>query len=446
MSPNSAVFPLVVALGVVVSAADWPQWRGPLGTGVSPEKNLPTRWSASENIAWKAPIAGVGVSSPVVAADLVFVTSQAGAGVRRAGNHPRLAQGEAETLGERALDVSRAAADTPQFIIEAFRRGDGQRAWEFRLTAEGPLAGVHDKHNLASPSPVTDGKMVYAWFGTGQLVALDIAGKVVWQRHLGKEIAPFEINWGHASSPALHGDLLILLCDHEPASYLLALDKRTGKERWKVDRGKGRASYSTPTVIESGGRAELIVNSNERLDAYDPATGEWLWHTGETNRFPIPVPAYHEGVVYTSRGYRSGPYLAIKPGGRGDITGTHVLWRVATGAPYVSSLVYADGLLYMANDAGVLTAADAANGERVWQERVGGVFSASPVAADGRVYFVAENGQTVVVKTGRPPTIVARNDIGERTLASPAISNGQIFLRSDAHVVAIGSKPSGSKP
>jgi outer membrane protein assembly factor BamB len=446
MSPNSAVIPLVVALGVVVSAADWPQWRGPFGTGVSPEKNLPTRWGASQNIAWKAPIAGAGVSSPVVAADLVFVTSQAGAGVRRAGNHPRLAQGEAETLGERALDVSRATGDTTGFIIEAFRRGDGRRAWEFRLAAEGPLAGVHDKHNLASPSPVTDGKMVYAWFGTGQLVALDLAGKVVWQRHLGQEFAPFEINWGHASSPALYRDLLILLCDHEPASYLLALDKHTGKERWKVDRGKGRASYSTPTVIESGGRAELIVNSNERLDAYDPATGEWLWHTGEANRFPIPVPAYHEGVVYTSRGYRSGPYLAIKPGGRGDITGTHVLWRVATGAPYVSSLVYADGLLYMANDAGVLTAADASNGERVWQERVGGVFSASPVAADGRVYFVAENGQTVVVKTGRPPTIAARNDIGERTLASPAISNGQIFLRSDAHVVAIGSTPSGSKP
>jgi outer membrane protein assembly factor BamB len=153
---------------------------------------------------------------------------------------------------------------------------------------------------------------------------------------------------------------------------------------------------------------------------------------------------HHGGIVYTTRGYRSGPYLAIKPGGRGDVTGTHVLWRVATGAPYVSSLVYADGLLYMSNDTGVLTASDATTGERVWQERVGGVYSASPVAADGHVYFVSESGRTAVVKTGRPPSVVAQNDIGERTLASPAISGGQLFLRTDGHLVAIG-RPQGTR-
>ena len=214
---------------------------------------------------------------------------------------------------------------------------------------------MHDKHNLASPSPVTDGQMVYAWFGTGQLVALDMNGKMIWQRHLGQEISPFDVIWGHSSSPTLFGDLLILLCDHEPASYLLAVDKRTGKERWRADRGKGRMSYSTPLVVNTPSGPELIVNSSERVDAYDPRTGTLLWFTGGTNRFPIPMPVFHDGLIYMSRGYRSGPYMAIRPGGRGDVSKSHVVWESATGAPYISSLVYDAGLIYMATDVGAIT-------------------------------------------------------------------------------------------
>ena len=236
----------------------------------------------------------------------------------------------------------------------------------------------------------------------------------------------------------LFGDSLILLCDHPSASYLVALDKRTGKEQWKADRGKGRSSYSTPLVVETPNGAELIVNSSERIDAYDPRNGTPLWHLGDANRFPVPSPVVHDGVIYASRGYRSGPYMAIKPGGRGDVTSTHVVWSVATGAPYCSSLLYYDGIVYMANDVGVLTAVDAANGQRVWQERVDGVFSASPVGGGGHVYFVSEDGNTVVLKGGRAPQVVARNDVGERMLASPAISGGRLFLRTDEHLIAIG--------
>jgi outer membrane protein assembly factor BamB len=261
---------------------------------------------------------------------------------------------------------------------------------------------------------------------------------VIWQRHLGREISPFDVQWGHSSSPVIYGDSLILLCDHPSASYLLALDKKTGKERWKADRGKGRSSYSTPLVIEGAFGVELIVNSSERLDAYDPRTGQLLWYTGDANRFPVPSAVFHDGIVYTSRGYRSGPYMAIRPGGRGDVTGTHVLWNVPTGAPYVSSVLFYDGVIYMANDVGVLTAIDAAKGTRLWQERVDGVFSASPVAGAGHVYFVSENGDTVVVQAGRAPRIVARNSIGGRTIASPAISDGRIFIRTDDHLFAIG--------
>jgi outer membrane protein assembly factor BamB len=430
---------LTMVFGAALHANDWPQWRGPRGTGVSDEKNLPERWSASENVAWKTPVAGRGISTPVVAGGRIYVTSQIGTGVRRQG--PRLVQGgDAEAAGERALDTSpTAGADGGEtwFVVEAFDDTDGKRLWEHRLQAEGPLPSVHDKHNLASPSPVTDGQLVFAWFGTGQIVALDRDGKRVWQRHLGKEFAPFEINWGHSSSPALHQDLLILLCDHDPASYLLALDKTTGKERWKVDRGKGRASYSTPLVVQTARGPELIVNSSERIDAYDPRTGAFLWHAGDANRFPIPMPVVHEGIIYASRGYRSGPYMAIRPGGRGDVSATHVVWNVPTGAPYVSSLVQYQGLIYMATDNGILTIADAKDGSKVWQGRVGGVFSASPVAADGKVYLQSESGETIVLRAGREAEIIARNSIGERTLASMAISNGRLFLRSDGNLFCV---------
>ena len=427
-----------------MDAADWPHWRGPNGTGATSETGLPVRWSATENVAWKAPVGGLGVSTPIVVGDRVFVTSQLGTGIRQAGNHPRLVQGgDAAAAGERALGASRASAsaeDRTVFLVEAFNRADGKRLWQYRMNTEGGLPSVHDKHNMASPSPVSDGQMVYAWFATGQIVALDMSGKVAWQRHLGKEISPFDVIWGHSSSPMLVGDLLVLLCDHEPASYLLAVDKRSGKERWKADRGKGRMSYSTPLLVDTPTGPELIVNSSERVDAYDPRTGSLLWFTGGTNRFPIPMPVFHNGTIYMSRGYRSSPYMAIKPGGRGDVSKSHVVWESATGAPYISSLVYHDGLIYMATDVGAVTVVDAASGQRVSQQRIEGVFSASPVAADGKIYFVSENGETVVMQAGRTPTVLARNDLGERQIASPAISNGQIFIRTDDHVFAIGSR------
>jgi outer membrane protein assembly factor BamB len=433
---------LIVALAGSVSAADWPQWRGPRGNGASDEKNLPVTWSATENVAWKAAIGGLGVSSPIVSGDRVFVTSQIGSGVRRPGNHPRLSQGAAGgTAGERALAAGGGPADDRTvFVVEAFHRVDGRRLWQYKVDASGPLPGVHDKHNLASPSPVTDGRTVFAWFGTGQIVALDVDGTLVWERHLGKEISSFDINWGHASSPTLYGDTLLLLCDHTPAAYLLAVDKKTGKERWRADRGKGRMSYTTPFVVETPSGPELIVNSSERVDAYDPRSGAFLWHVGGSNQFPIPAPTFHDGVVYMTRGYRSGPYMAVRPGGRGDVSASHVVWEVPTGAPYISSLVYDEGILYMASDVGAITAIDAATGKRIWQERVDGIFSASPVAGDGKIYFVSETGETVVVKAGRSAQVLARNDLGERLIASPAISNGQIFIRSDGQLFAIGKR------
>jgi outer membrane protein assembly factor BamB len=317
---------------------------------------------------------------------------------------------------------------------------DGARLWAYRTEAVGPFSELHEKHNLATPTPLTDGERIYAWFGNGLVVALDMDGRVIWQRHLGVEYSPFEARWGHGSSPALYGDLLILLCDHVPRSYLLALDRRTGKERWLADRGRGRVSHSTPVVVSGPHGDELLVNSSERIDAYDPTTGKLLWHAGSDRQTPIPTAVFHNGVIYLSRGYRNSDYLAIRPGGRGDVTATHVVWRTPTGASYVPSILYYDGLLYMTNEVGVVTCADAATGSLVWRHRLGGVFFASPVAGDGKIYMVSETGETYVLRAGREPEVLARNDLGERFLASPAIARRRLFLRSDGTLFAIGPR------
>jgi len=422
----------------VLIAENWPHWRGPSASGVSGEQQLPDRWSDTENVAWKARLTGVGISSPIVWGDLVFVTSQVGSGEVRPG--PRLVQsGNPLDAGEKPL-VSGPVVDEGKvaFLVSAFDRRSGREIWKFELPAEGPLPSVHEKHNLASPSPVSDGQRVYAWFATGQIAAIDLAGKLVWKKHLGATYGPFQINWGHGSSPVVYKDRLILLCYHERASYLLSLDSRTGDVQWKADAPAGVTSYSTPLVVETGGKAEVVVNSSVGVAGHDLSTGQQRWYIEEANRFPIPTPVAHDGIIYTSRGYRSSPFMAIRPGGQGNVAASHVAWRVPSGAPYISSLVYYDGLIYMTGDVGVLTVSDARTGERVYQERVGGVYTASPVAGDGKIYLPSEDGETIVLAAGRTPRILARNRLNARQLASPAIAGGRLFIRSDDALFAVG--------
>lgn len=432
---------LVFAVGMLgsgVRADDWPHWRGPAASGVTQETGLPVRWSEKENVAWKAPISGLGVSSPVVSGNLAIVTSQRGSGTVRPG--PRLVQGgNPLESGERPLGSGPTGGDGKVvFVVSAYHRDSGERAWQLELPAERPFPEVHEKHNLASPSPVSDGQRVYVWFATGQIAAIDLRGRLLWQKHLGAEYAPFEINWGHGSSPTVHKDHVILLCYHDNASYLLALDASSGAVRWKVDAPRGVTSYSTPLVVDSGGRTEIIVNSSAGVSGHDFVTGQRLWHVEETNRFPIPMPLFHDGIIYTSRGYRSSPFMAIRPGGRGDVAASHVAWKAPSGAPYISSLVHYGGLIYMVGDVGVLTLVDAATGERVHQERLGGVYTASPVAGDGKVYLVSEDGETIVLAAGRAPKILSRNRLDARQLASPAVAGGRLFIRADDALYAIG--------
>jgi outer membrane protein assembly factor BamB len=434
----------VLSRAASATAQDWPQWRGPGSAAVSAEAPLPTSWSATERLAWRAPIAGAGTSSPIVAGDRVIVTSQVGhAPTVSAGGQPRLARDDRALAGREAAIADVAAdggdAGAIAFVVEAFDRAAGRRLWAHRLPATGPFPELHEKHNLATPTPVADAERVYAWFGNGQIVALDLkTGQPAWTRHLGADYAPFDAQWGHGSSPVRYQDLVILLCDHRTSAYLLALDAKTGRERWKVARGSGRVSHSTPVVIPGPRGDELLVNSSARIDAYDPATGVALWYTGSERQTPIPSAVFHDGRIFLSRGYRNSDVLAIRPGGRGDVTATHVDWTAPNGASYVPSIVYYDGLLYMTNEIGIATCLDAATGARIWQHRLGGIFFASPVAGDGKVYFVSETGETFVLKAGRTPEVIARNDLGERFLASPAIARGRIFLRSDRSLFAVG--------
>ena len=429
---------LVLIAAVSVSANDWPHWRGPSATGVAAPSPLPSTWSARENLAWQTPLAGAGVSSPIVYANRVFVSSQIGDGRRRDGRHPTLTQGgDPATAGEATL--RRRSGAEVGFIVEAFDRSSGKRLWIHEMAAAGELPPVHDKHNLSSASPVTDGERVYAWYGTGQLVALDAAtGKPVWSKNLVKEYGSYDLQWGHASSPALYQDSLILLSYHPGKPYLLSLDKRTGTVKWKVDKAAGVESYSSPIAVQGPSGPELIVNSSIGVESFDPGTGKSLWTYPEVNRFPIPVSMVDGGMLFLSRGYRSSPFMAIRLGGRGDITNTHVAWRVPTGGPYVSSLVHYQGVIYMSTDNGIVSAFDAKNGERLFQERVGGTFSASPIAGDGKVYFVSEGGETIVIKAGRSFELIARNKLDGHFVASPAAGSGRIFLRADDRVFAVG--------
>ena len=425
---------LVASFGSLLMAAPaaaqhWPQWRGPDGLGVSADTDIATRWGPDENIAWRVPLAGIGTSTPVIWGDRIFLTSQLGTGP--------IDERGAQFPGTRRA-TTRGQTDGVTLLVQAFRREDGHVEWEHRLTAEGRIPAVHRNHNLATPSVVTDGDRLFAWFGTGQLVALDLEGHELWSRHIGQDYAPFDVLWGHGSSPQLYEDLLILQCDHPAAAYLLALDTATGEERWVVDRGPFLRAYSTPLVVPTDEGDQLIVNSSRWIDAYDPSTGQARWRAGSTVELAIAMPVYGDGVVYSTRGYSSGPSLSVDTGGRGDVNSTHVRWRQPTRAPYVSSLLLYRGLLYMATENGILTITDPDTGDPVTRTRLHGVYTASPVAADGHVYLLNEDEETVVLEAGPDAQVVSRNALGARALASPAIAHGRVYIRTDQHLFAIG--------
>ena len=307
---------LVGLVTAPVRAQHWPQWRGPTADGVAESATAPIRWSDTDQVLWQTELAGPSTSSPVVWGDRVFVTAQIGGGP--------IDERGAQFRGTRPAARPRGEDASVTLVVQAVSLSDGRPLWDYRFQATGRLPAMHRNHNFATPSVATDGTRVVAWFGTGQVAALDLDGTLRWSRHLGDDYGPFDVLWGHGSSPVLHDDLVVLLCDHPARAYLLALDATTGEERWRIDRGTGLRSYSTPLVITHEGRDELIVNSSHRIDAYDPRTGTALWHAGFPAQLGLPMPVFSDGVIYTSRGYASSPYLAVQAGGTGDVSETHI--------------------------------------------------------------------------------------------------------------------------
>jgi outer membrane protein assembly factor BamB len=382
----------------------WSRWRGPSGQGLGAGSGYVDSWSATENILWKTPVPGRGNSSPIVWRDRIFLTA--------------------------------ASDDGRRVSVLGFQRADGKPLWE-AVVPGGRPGSSHFKNGHASATPATDGERVYASFGARGLVAVDLNGAIVWQKDLG----PMGAYHGTAGSPLLYRDRLILYQDQFSDSFIAAFDTRSGRTLWRTSRNE-RVGWGTPVAIRAGDHDEIIVNGQNTVYGYDPDTGRELWRCNGSNEEVIPTPVVGHGMVFCSSG-RAGPTLAIRPGGRGDVTRSHLVWSSPRGSPFVPSpLLYGDHL-YMVNDmASIVTCFDAVSGRSLWQGRLGVAqregFSASPVAVDQKVFFTNDDGETFVLRAGPKFELLHVNQIGEAMLASPALVDSRWYMRTARNLIAIG--------
>lgn len=396
-------------------ADDWPQFRGATGQGHSSERNLPVEWSESKNVSWKTPIEGSGWSSPVVAGGRVWLTTAVPQSADRSGGPV--------SLRVVAFDV---ATGKSLVNVEVFR-------------AEAS-ASVHPKNSRASPTPILDGGYVYVHFGADGTAALTTAGDVVWRTRF-----RYDSQHGSGGSPVLHAGLLIINCDGNAAdAFVVAIDARTGKERWRTQRRQpADQAYTTPLVIRVGDRDQVVSVGAYRAGAYDPATGRELWRVAYDDGFSnVPRPVFGHGLVYIATGFQQPTLIAVRADGTGDVTRSHIAWTLRRGAPFTPSPILVGAELYVVNDSGILTCVDAQSGAIRYQQRLGGNFSASPIFADGRLYFLSEEGVATIVAPGQEFRVLAQNRIDGSTLASIAVSDGSFFVRSDTHLYRI----SGPRP
>jgi outer membrane protein assembly factor BamB len=383
--------------------SDWPDFRGPTGQGHALASGLPLEWSESRNVAWKTPVPGAGWSTPIVANGRVWITT---------------AVNDQETsLRAIALD---AATGREIVNTEVFRIRNGP-----------PVA---PKNNRASPSVVVESDRVYVHFGAEGTAALTTSGEIVWKARF-----EYESQHGAGGSPILYGDLLIFSCDGGDAAFVVALDKRTGKVRWKTNRRFPSAqAYTTPLAIRVGDGDQIVSIGAFRAAAYEPATGKEIWRVSYGDGFSnVPRPVFGHGLVFIATGFQQPMLLAVRPDGSGDVTRTHVAWRLGRGAPLTPSPLLVGNELYLVTDAGIATCVDAETGTIRWQQRLNGSFSASPVFADGRIYFQSEEGVTTIVAPGTEFRVLATNTLDGATLASMAVADGALFFRTNSHVYRI---------
>ncbi len=410
---------------VWVHAENWPCWRGPRGDGTSLDEHVPTHWNGEtgENIVWKTPVPGVGHASPIVWEDRIFTVS--------------------------------CLLDSQERILLCFDRRTGRQLWQ-RTVLTAPLETKHRLNSHASSTPATDGELVYVTFlevqgdtiearnvsqsrpvTPGQMVvaAYDFDGNRKWKVRPGEFVSVH----GYCSCPVLYEDLVIVNGDHDGDSYLVALDRTTGQTVWKVDRLYDTRSYVTPLIREIDGRVQMVMSGSHHIASYDPRDGSMHWRIdGPTEQF-VASMVYDGQLFYMAAGFPTYHVMGIRPDGTGNVTDTHVAWHSTSAACYVPSPVVLDGRLFVANDRGTVNCFRARDGHRLWRERVARHFSASLVTARGLVYLLSDDGIMTLVRPGDEMEVVAENPLGEYCFASPAISQGQLFLRSEHHLYCIGA-------
>jgi outer membrane protein assembly factor BamB len=411
LAPFVVCWLLAAQIGAARSE-DWTGWRGPTRQGNSTEKGLPTRWGAKENVAWKTAIPGEGWSSSIVTGDRVFVTA--------------------------------TTEDGASCHLICLDRKTGAIAWDKEVLRQKPDT-KHERNSHATPTPVTDGERVYVVFSSGGIVAVSLEGEVLWKN----QDNHFRGVHGCGASPILSDDLLIFPFDTtsdgpnkalghtEPweRSFILALDKMTGKERWKASRGRSRVSHSSPQILKNDKRLVLVSAAGDVVQGHDLETGKRLWSASSKGEGVVPSAVTVGGLIFTGSGFGDSAICEVRPGAEGN---AEVVWRVKKAVPMVSSFLYVNGYLFTVNENGIAQCLKADSGEVKWQERLGGSYYASPVYADGKIYFLSEQGETVVIAAEPRFKVTARNSLRETCRASLAVSNKHLFIRSEKHLYCIG--------
>jgi outer membrane protein assembly factor BamB len=436
---------IVFFSALIASAANWPTFRGPNASGVG-EGPAPTTWDATKdvNVLWKTEIPGLAHSSPIVWGDKVFVTTAVSSDPKAVFRHGLF--GDVEP----SEDLSKHL-----WKVYCLDRKTGKILWE-KVADEGtPKTKRHPKSSQASSTPATDGKHVVAFFGSQGLYTYDMDGKLLWKQDLGPLNAGWfydpDYEWGTASSPIIYKNLVIVQCDIQKNSFIAAYDVATGKQVWKTPRPE-IPSWGTPTVYEGKTRTELITNSTKAIRGYDPLTGKELWKLTGNSEVTATTPVIAKDLIIIANGYPPiQPIYAIRPGANGDITlkegqesSDFIAWSKKRGGPYMPSVIAIDDLLYTCQNNGILAAYQVTTGERIYQERISkeksSAHSASPVYADGKLYFASEDGDVFVVRAGPKFELLSTNPMGEVLMATPAIADGTLFIRSEHHVFAIRDK------
>lgn len=446
-----------MASGAWAAEPNWPQWRGPLGTGVAPQADPPTTWSETQNVKWKVKLPGSGSSTPIIWDRFVFVqaainTQQAAQGGEAAQRQePRQPErGKRGGPGPRKGKGGRPGGGNPfgvtqptqvhQFVLMCLDRETGKTLWQAVAREEVPHEGHHRDHGFSSHSPVTNGRHVYAYFGSRGLHCYDMAGKLVWQKDLGDMRT--KNAFGEGSSPALHGDTLVINWDHEGEDFIVALDAATGEERWRQKRDED-TSWSTPLIVEHDGRAQVITAATNKIRSYDLQSGKLLWETGPLTDNVIPTPVAGDGMAYVMSGFRGNYLYAIRLGFEGELGGGSeaIAWRYDKNTPYVPSpLLYGNRLYFISGNSNIITCLDAKTGKPLFETQrlqgLSGIY-ASPVGAADRVYIVGRNGTTAVIRNADRLEVLATNTLEDPIDASPAAVGKQLFLRGHNHLYCI---------